>query len=113
MRPEDRIRIGHMVDAAKSVARFVEGRHRSDLDDDEMLRFALVHAIQIIGEAASRVSAPARQLMPGIPWREVIGMRNRLVHAYIDIDRNVLWKTVTEAVPALLQQLESGDPESE
>lgn len=76
MRPEDRIRIGHMVDAAKSVARFVEGRHRSDLDDDEMLRFALVHA-------------------------------------YIDVDRNVLWKTVTEAVPALLQQLESGDPESE
>jgi uncharacterized protein with HEPN domain len=109
MRAEDRIRIEHMLDATRSVARFIAGRRRGDLDDDEMLRFALVHAIQIIGEAASKVSPEGRQLMPGVPWREAIGIRHRLVHAYFDVDLDVLWKTATEAVPALMKQLESID----
>lgn len=107
MRPEDRVRIGHIRDAARSVARFIAGRQREDLDTNEMLRFALVRAIEIIGEAASKVSPEARQAAPGIPWREAVGIRNRLVHAYFDVDLDVLWKTADEAVPALLEQLES------
>lgn len=109
MRPEDCTRIEHMLDATRSVTRFIAGRQRDDLDADEMLRFALVHAIAIIGEAASKVSPEARQAMPDIPWREAVGIRNRLVHAYFDIDLDVLWKTVTEAVPVLMKQLEAID----
>jgi uncharacterized protein with HEPN domain len=107
MRPEDRIRIEHMLDACQSVARFIAGRQRANLDEDEMLRFALVRAIEIIGEAASKVSSDGRQLMPAVPWREAVGIRNRLVHAYFDIDLDVLWETATMAIPALSVQLET------
>jgi len=106
MWPEDRIRIQHMLDACRSVARFIAGRQSADLDSDEMLRFALVRAIEIIGEAAAKVSPEARQSLPDIPWREAVGIRNRLVHAYFDVDLDVLWKTAEESVPTLTRQLE-------
>jgi uncharacterized protein with HEPN domain len=73
------------------------GRQRSDLDSDEMLLFALTRAIEIAGEAASRVTTETRGAMSDLPWSALIGMRNRLVHAYFDIDRNILWTTVTVA----------------
>lgn len=107
MRPDDRTRLTHMLEACRSVSRFVAGRQRGDLDEDEMLRFALVRAIEIIGEAASKVASEARQETPTLPWREAIGIRNRLVHAYFDIDLDVLWKTATTAIPALAAQLET------
>lgn len=107
MRPEDRVRIEHMLDACRSVTRFIAGRQPVDLDEDEMLRFALVRAIEMIGEAASKVSPESRQLMPEIPWREAVGIRNRLVHAYFDVDLDVLWETAKTAIPALTVQLEA------
>lgn len=76
MRPDDQTRVQHMLDATRSVARFIAGRQKADLESDEMLRFALLRAIEILGEAASKISPEARQAMPGIPWREVVGMRN-------------------------------------
>jgi uncharacterized protein with HEPN domain len=94
-----------MIDAAETVGRFISGRSRSDLDSDEMLVFALVRAIEIIGEAASRISGGTQQTFPEIPWRLIIGMRNRLVHAYFDVDREIVWKCATEEVPELLPKL--------
>ena len=104
---EDQVRMAHMLDAARSVARFIAGRQREDLDADEMLRFALVRAIQIIGEAADKVSAHSRPLVPDFPWREAVAMCHRLVHAYFDVNLDVLWKTATESVPAVKTQLEA------
>lgn len=109
MQPEDRIRIEHMRDACRSVERFIQGQQRGDLDADEKLRFALTRAIEIIGEAASKVTPETCALLPDIPWRKAIGIRNRLVHAYFDVDLDVLWYTATMAVPALLKQLETID----
>jgi uncharacterized protein with HEPN domain len=103
--PDDAIRIGHMIEAAQTAQRFVTGRQRPDLDADTMLLFALVQAVQIVGEAASRVTSEARSATPSVPWARIIGMRNRLVHAYADIDHEVVWKTVTEEIPALLPLL--------
>lgn len=107
MQREDQVRMAHMRDAARAVARFIAGRRREDLDTDEMLRFALVRAVQIIGEAADKVSPQGRLLVPDAPWREAIGMRHRLVHAYFDVSLDVLWKTASESVPALRTQLEA------
>ena len=70
-----------------------------------MLAFALVHALQIVGEAAARLSAETKAASPGVPWANLIGMRHRLVHAYFDIDHNILWSTATEAAPALAMQI--------
>jgi uncharacterized protein with HEPN domain len=70
-----------------------------------MLTFALTRAIEIIGEAASRVSSEGRRVTSEVPWNAVIGMRHRLVHAYFEVDRDILWSTVQEALPRLLAQL--------
>ena len=94
-----------MVEAAETTQRFIAGRRRSDLDTDQMLLFALVRAVEIIGEAASHVSMETRSVTPSVPWTEIISMRNRLIHAYFDIDREILWKTVTEEIPPLLSLL--------
>ena len=107
MQHEDIVRITHMRDAAASALRFVHGRARSDLDRDEMLLFALVRAVEIIGEAATKVSPAGREALPDIRWRAITGMRNRLVHAYFDVDRDVLWDTVCSELPGLMSRLSS------
>jgi uncharacterized protein with HEPN domain len=107
MNPHDRVRLRHALDASNAAMRFVEGRDRADLDTDEMLLFALVRAIEIVGEALSRVTEETRAELPDLPWASIVGMRNRLVHAYFDINRNILWTTVTEAVPQLARRLKT------
>ena len=86
MRNEDRIRVRHMFEATQSIERFMAGRNRPDLDADEMLRFAVVHAIEVLGEAANKVSDETRAIESSIPWNAIISMRNRLIHEYYDID---------------------------
>jgi uncharacterized protein with HEPN domain len=105
MFPDDVIRLRHMADAAESALRFCQGRTRADLDTDDMLRFALTRAVEIIGEAATKVSIDARTQTPGIAWAAIVGMRNRLVHAYFDVDGDILWTTVSERLPSLLREL--------
>ena len=105
MRAEDRIRLLHMIDAAESAMNFVAGRQRGDLESDRMLQFALVRAIEILGEAASKVTVETRTANTGIPWNAIISMRNRLVHAYFDIDTDILWVAATTELPALLALL--------
>ena len=107
MNRRDRIRLRHLVDALNSAIRFARGRERGDLDSDEMLLFALVRAIEIAGEAASQVSAETCAQLPDLPWSSIVGMRNRLVHAYFDINRDILWTTVTEAAPPLVELLKN------
>jgi uncharacterized protein with HEPN domain len=81
MSPEDRVRLRHIADGLDSAVRFTSGRKREDLDGDQMLVFALMHALRIVGEAASRISGETRDQCPEVPWASMIGMRHRLVHA--------------------------------
>lgn len=94
-----------MIDAVESVGQFMAGRQRVDLDRDRMLLFAVVRAIEVIGEAASRVSDETRAANPAIPWSAIVGMRNRLVHGYFDIDTEIVWKTATGELADLLPRL--------
>ena len=105
MRDDDRVRILHMIDAAEALAQFVAGRRREDLDKDRMLLFASVHAIEVFGEAASRISPETRAAAPQIPWGQIVSVRNRLIHGYFDTDATVVWKTATVEIPALLSLL--------
>ena len=95
-----------MVDAASKAVAFSSGRSRADLDEDEMLRFALVKLVEIVGEAAKQVSEETRVSYPNVAWAEAARMRDRLVHHYFDINLDVLWSTVTEDLPTLLSPLE-------
>lgn len=110
MRNEDRIRLVHMNEYAETALRFAAGRTRADLDSDEMLLFALLRAIEIVGEAASNVSEATRREHPDIPWKLIVSMRNRLVHAYFHTNRDIVWSTVTDELPALLPVLRAALP---
>jgi uncharacterized protein with HEPN domain len=100
MRPEDRARILHMIEAAETVADFVSGRMRGDLDSDRMVR-----AVEVFGEAAAKVSPQTRAESDSLPRPQIVSMRNRLIHAYFDVNRTILWKTATEEIPVLLPVL--------
>ncbi len=105
MRKDDAIRLRHMLDAAQEAMSFVHRRNRADLGQDRQLVLALVKAIEIIGEAAYQLSQETRESLPEIPWDDIIGMRHRLVHAYFDINLDVLWRTAEKDLPALVSLL--------
>ena len=105
MRAEDRIRLLHMAEASQTAMRFVMGRQRNDLHTDQMLLFAVLRAIEVIGEAASKVTEEVRTANPHIPWKAIVGMRNRLIHAYFDVDTDVVWETLQVEIPAVLTHI--------
>ncbi len=105
MPPAERDRLSHMLEAARDAASFATDRTRSDLDHDRMLRHALFNCIQIIGEASSHVSPATRMQLDTIPWRQIRGMRNFLVHAYHGVNLDALWRTVTTDIPVLIEAL--------
>jgi uncharacterized protein with HEPN domain len=102
---DDKTRLKHMLDAAQKVVQYVQHETRETLECDEKLALALVRLIEIIGEAASKVSQEKCSALPQIPWKEVIGMRNRIVHAYFDIDYDIVWDTATVNIPSLIEVL--------
>lgn len=106
MLDDDAIRIRHMLDAAREAIGFASGRTSEELTHDRMLLLSLVKCVEILGEAASRVTDATRESLPEIPWRDIISMRNRLIHGYFDIDTTIVWKTVTMELPPLENALE-------
>jgi len=102
---EDKIRVRHMIDACEELLSFAEGKSRKDFDTDRMLILSIIKDIEIIGEAANKVSEETKLNYPDIPWAEIIGMRNRLIHSYFDVDTEIVWTSVTNDVPELLSLL--------
>ena len=106
MQKNDIVRLRHMLDAAKEAKSFAQTKTRRSLATDRQLVLALVKSIEIIGEAAAKITKKCREGLPQIPWENIIGMRHRLIHAYFDINLDILWKTVTEDLPPLIAALE-------
>jgi len=106
MRRDDAIRVRHMIDAAREALFFAKDKNRQNLSSDRMLTLSLIKSIEIIGEAASTVTEETRNQYPDIPWRDIVGMRNRLIHVYFDIDLDRVWDTITDDLPGLIAQLE-------
>ena len=84
-----------MLEAAREAMGYLAGLRREDLDHNRQLQHSLVRCIEIIGEAASRLTPELRQAHSDIPWQDMIGMRNRLIHAYFDVDLDLVWQTVS------------------
>jgi uncharacterized protein with HEPN domain len=106
----DRIRLQHMLEAARRAVRLADGRERADLDDeDDPLGLALVQLVGAIGEAAYKVTPEGRAEIEDIPWPDIVGMRHRLIHAYYDINYEILWATVKVNLPDLIRTLEATD----
>ncbi|XZN93991.1 MAG: DUF86 domain-containing protein [Microcoleus sp.] len=95
-----------MLDAAKEAVLFSGNKSRTDLDNNRMLTLSLVKCIEIVGEAASRISTDRQKELPQIPWSQVIGMRNRLIHAYFEVNLDIVWDVITDDLPSLIVELE-------
>ena len=106
MRDEDLIRLKHMRDAAEEALSFTRGKSRENLESDRQLVLSLIHLVEIIGEAATKVDKATREQYPQIQWPSIIAMRHRLVHAYYDVDLDQVWDTVENDLPTLLSQLQ-------
>ncbi len=103
----DEVRVRHMIDAARQAMGFSVGRDRASLDTDVMYRRAVVNCIQEIGEAANRVAEPTRLTMPTVPWRDIVLMRNQLVHVYFNVKAEIVWEVVSRDLEPLVQALEA------
>ena len=103
---QDLNRLVHMLEAAKEAVGYTVGRDREDLNSDRQLVHSLVRCLEIIGEAATRVSTQCKSDIAHIQWEDMTGMRNRLIHAYFDINLNIVWRTVKEELPTLIEELE-------
>ena len=106
MRKDDLIRLRHMLDAAREVMGFAHNQTRASLDTNRMLTLAVVKSLEILGEAASKVSKETQDSLPQIPWSAIVRMRNRLIHGYYDVNLEIVWKTLTEDLPRLIPELE-------
>jgi uncharacterized protein with HEPN domain len=102
---DDLVYIRHAIDAAEKICLFTKGKSRSDLDADEPLALALVRLLEIIGEAANCVSAELINNNPNVPWKKMIAMRNRLIHGYFDINYDIVWDTIINDIPRLIDLL--------
>jgi uncharacterized protein with HEPN domain len=86
---------------------FAHERERRDIYHNDLLAFAIVRAVEIIGEAATHVSIETREALPQIPWKMIIGMRNRVIHDYIHVNRDIIWDVIVSDLPPLKTQLEA------
>jgi uncharacterized protein with HEPN domain len=100
----DIVRLQHMVDAANEALSFIADKSKSEVETDRALALALVKLIEIVGEAASKISRELRSQSPEIPWVDIVAMRNRLIHSYFDVNLDIVWQTVTEELPPVVRQ---------
>jgi uncharacterized protein with HEPN domain len=105
--PDDDTLLRDMLDSARKAVAAIQGRSRADLETDFALAGAPERFVEIVGEAANRISENRKETLPDIPWRQISGMRNRLIHGYASVDRDVLWDVVHHDLPALISQLAS------
>jgi uncharacterized protein with HEPN domain len=108
--PRDRALLLDMLLAARDARSFVIGLDEAGFIDSRLHQNAVIRALEVIGEAAGKVSPAARSTIAAIPWREVIGMRHRLIHGYADVSLDVVWATVRDELPALIVVLEGVIP---
>ncbi|RJO65997.1 MAG: DUF86 domain-containing protein [Myxococcales bacterium] len=105
-RHDDRTSLRQMLDHAAEAVEMSRGRTPRELDQDRQLNLALVRLMEVVGEAAARVSPETRKEHPSIPWPRVVALRNRLIHGYDEVDFDVLWKILREDMPQLIVELQ-------
>jgi uncharacterized protein with HEPN domain len=107
MPKDDWVYVGHMLDMSVQAKEILSGKDRADYDQEIVLRLALTHLVQVIGEAAQQVSKEFQERYPQVAWREIIGMRHRIVHDYLNVDEDVVWEVVKNDLPKLALTLDT------
>jgi uncharacterized protein with HEPN domain len=100
------IRLMHILEASKAAVKHLSRKKRKDLDTNRTILSAVVRELEIIGEAANSIPDSIQKKYPSIPWKQMIAMRNRLIHAYFDVDHDIVWITTSQYLPILIHDLE-------
>ena len=103
----DEERIRHMIDAIRMALDHAEGQTFESITRSQPLQQLFIRSLEILGEAAARVSEPYRHQHPEIPWRSMISIRNRLIHGYFEIELSIVWTTITDDLPEILGPIEA------
>ena len=101
MSPEDKIRIQHITDAIDEALTFTSGVTKDEFSNNRMLILSVIKEIEIIGEASSKITEETKLKYKNVPWKDIVGMRNRLIHGYFDVDIELVWNTVQNHLPQL------------
>jgi len=109
---EDLLRMRHMLDAAREAVALSRGKGPRTLAKDRVRSLALVRLLEVLGEAAGRVSEGTREEHPEVPWSQIIGLRNRLIHGYDSVDLEVLWRILRDDLPPLIRTLQDAGADS-
>jgi uncharacterized protein with HEPN domain len=104
--PDDALRLEHIRRHAGEAIAMTEGLDRAALDEDRKLELALVRLLEIIGEAATKLTDECRASIPEIDWRAIRGMRNRIVHNYDNVDLDVVWAIIRFDLPGLIDAVD-------
>jgi uncharacterized protein with HEPN domain len=102
----DEVYLLDMLIAARKAMKFIDGIDLIEFQDNEMIQNAVMRPLEIIGEASARISTEFRKAHPDIPWRDMVGLRNRLIHEYFRINFDAVWDTIQNDLPALIEQIE-------
>lgn len=102
---KDQIRLQHILEAIRRIKRYSEGKSFTDFVDDDMMYYAVVKNIEIIGEASNLLTDEFKINHPQTPWKMVTGMRNYIVHEYYQVDNTIIWDVVTHDLPELENQI--------
>jgi uncharacterized protein with HEPN domain len=102
---KDKFRLKHMQESSGIILGFIKGRKRDDLSNDRMLLSAIIRELEVIGEAAHKVSHETKKSYH-LPWNQLVGMRNRLIHSYFVNDEDIIWQTITHEIPRLHRQID-------
>lgn len=104
--PNNQVRLQHMLDAANKAAHLLDGQTRESLNEDEVVVLAVIRLLEVLGEAANGISNEFQKDHPQIPWKEMIGARNHLIHGYFDVDLDIVWQIIKTDLPRVILELE-------
>ena len=105
-RRDPHLTLSQMLAYVREARELAQGRTRADLDRERMLELAVLRVLEVIGEAATRLPDEVRERHPEVPWGSIVGLRNRLIHAYDEVDLDIVWDILTLDIPDLIDQLE-------
>lgn len=94
-----------MLEAAEKAVKLTAGKTRSDLENNETFALAVTRLLEILGEAANHVPDEIQEMYPDIPWRQIIGVRNHLIHGYFDVDWDIIWQILSKDLPEVIPEI--------